>query len=169
MGRQIQICSTDNDNLAFEQFLRHNFNCVFFQSSAPTVEELMIESFKETSYPFSSQIFIWNKAFPWTPEYGQTKDSDQHYYYLSNTFNAPLIEFSKTLPTPIEHGRIYWAKFFLSNTLLYDAANFEKFYLSVTKWIIKNAVGKVKYGGINTYYLEHAWRLKLETDTKANQ
>src|SRR5258706_16350157 len=98
MGRQIQICTTDDDNLVFEHFLQQNFDCVFFQPSAPTVEKLAIGSFKETSYPFSSQIFIWNKAFPWAPEYKQTKTSDRQYYYLSNTYNAPLIEFSKTIP-----------------------------------------------------------------------
>ena len=112
MGRQIQICSTDNDNPAFERFLKHNFNCVFFQSSAPTMEELIIESFKETSYPFSSQIFIWNKAFPWTPEYGQTKTAERK-YYLTNTSNAPLVEFSKTISNHNENGRIYWTKYLL--------------------------------------------------------
>lgn len=159
MGRQIQICSTDNDNLAFELFLKHNFNCVFFQSSAPTIEELMIASFNETSYPFSSQIFIWNKAFPWTPEYGQTKTKEGR-YYLANTSNAPLIEFSKTIPNHNENGRIYWTKFFTSGPILYNIAEFETFYESVTNWIIKNAKGKVKYGGINTYYLEDAWAVK---------
>jgi len=159
MGRQIQICSTDTDNLAFEQFLKQNFNCKFFQSSAPTAEELEIASFTETSYPFSFQIFIWNKAFPWTPEYAQTKTEERN-YYLTNTSNAPLIEFCKTIPNRQGNGRIYWAKYFTSGHIFYDIAEFEKFYVFVTKWIIKNAAGKVKYGGINTYYLKEAWAMK---------
>ncbi|MDO6429786.1 hypothetical protein Q4E93_04280 [Flavitalea sp. BT771] len=169
MGRQIQICTTDDDNLVFEGFLKQNFDCVFFQPSAPTAEKLIIESFTETSHPFSSQIFIWNKAFPWTPAFELINTVDRQYYYLSNTRNAPLIEFSKTIPNHVVNGRIYWSKFFLSDTLLYNVEDFEKFYLSVTKWIIKNATGKIKYMGINTYYLGNAWSLKIETDTKAEQ
>jgi hypothetical protein len=130
-----------------------------FQSSAPTIAELIIESFKATSYPFSSKIFIWNKAFPWTPEYGQAKTQKES-YYLANTANAPLIEFSKTVPNHSEKGRIYWTKFFTSGPILYNITEFKKFYTTITKWIIKNARGKVKYGGINTYYLEDAWKRK---------
>jgi len=162
MGRQIQICTTDDDNLSFEQFLKQNFDCVFFQSSAPTAEELIIDSFKETSYPFSSQILIWNKSFPWVPAHKPMKFAEREYYLLENMRGAPLIEFSKTIPD--RNGRIYWAKYFLSTELSYNVADFENFYFSVMRWFIKNAAGKVKYAGINTYYLEEAWKIKNRTD-----
>ena len=166
MGRQIQICTTDDDNLAFEQFLKQNFDCVFFQPSAPTAEELVINSFKETGYPFNSQILVWNKSFPWVPAYKPMKIAERKYYLLENTRGAPLIEFSKTILNKKENGRIYWEKYFLSTNLNYDVADFERFYLAVTRWIINNAAGKTKYAGINTYYLEHAWRLKMDAGTK---
>lgn len=159
MGRQIQICTTEIDNNRLEQFLKDSFSCAFFQSSAPSAAELMIDSFSATSYPFSSQVYIWNKAFEWTPEHSQANTEDRR-YYLRNTSNAPLIEFSKTIPGHNEHGRIYWAKFFTAGPILYDISEFERFYNDVTRWVIKNAKGKVKYAGANIYYLEDAWALQ---------
>ena len=161
MGRQIQICTTENDNLFFQDFLRSTFDCAFFQSSASSIDQLQINSFKEANSPFGSQIFIWNKEFPWVPEFGQTNAKDK--FYLSDTSKAPLIEFTKTVWTEnVEHGRIYWAKFFTSGPITYDIIEFEKFYLNITKWFIRNAKGKSKWGGVNIYYLQDAWEWQIK-------
>jgi hypothetical protein len=166
MGRQIQICTTDADNLMVEEYLNSNFDCQFFQSSAPSIEEIFIQSFNQTSYPFSTQILIWNKVFSWEPEFSQDKTPKRN-YYISNTSNAPLLEFSKTLWSRNEHGRLYWAKYFTSGTIEYDINEFERFYEIVTKWFIKNAKGKVKWAGVNIYYFEDAWMIHNEKVRKS--
>ena len=157
MGRQIQICTTDSDDHLFDHYLRATFDCVLFKSSAPSFEQLEISSFSETNNsPHGAQILIWNREFPWIPQFGQTNTKDS--FYILNKSNAPLIEFSKTVWTKQErNGRIYWAKYFTSGPIEYDLVEFEKFYQTITKWFIKNASGKVKYAGINTYYLKEAW------------
>jgi hypothetical protein len=161
MGKQIQICTTDSDNLLFEDYLRSTFTCVFFQSSAPTIDQVQITSFSEARSPFGAQIFIWNNQFKWTPEFGQTTAKDK--FYLSDISKAPLIEFSKTVWTPnSSHGRIYWAKYFTAGPIEYDVNEFESFYKSVTKWFIKNAKGKIKSAGINIYYLKEAWERQTQ-------
>lgn len=158
MGRQIQICTTDSDNTLFQNYLQSNFNCIFLQSSAPTLDKIEINTFTETSFPYSTQILIWNKNFIWTPEFRQQKMKDGM-FSISNISNAPLIEFSKTLWTQHNnHGRIYWAKYFTSGPIEYDITQFEKFYETITKWFLKNAKGKIKSAGTNIYYLEDAWR-----------
>ncbi len=158
MGRQIQICTTDSDNVLFQNYLRLNFDCIFLQSSAPTLNKLYINSFSETSFTFSTQILIWNKNFIWTPEFRQQKIKEGK-FYIENISNAPLIEFSKTLwMEHNNHGRIYWTKYFTSGPIEYDVTRFEKFYETITKWFIKNAKGKIKSAGTNIYYLEDAWR-----------
>ena len=144
MGKQIQICTTDNDNLLFEDYLRSTFSCVFFQSSAPTINQLQITSFSQAETPFGTQIFIWNKHFKWTPEFEQTTAKDK--FYLSNTSKAPLIAFSKTVWTQNKtHGRIYWENILLPGPMEYDVNEFESFYQSITKWFTKNAKGKIKW------------------------
>jgi hypothetical protein len=161
MGRQIQLCTTDSDNLRFEEYLRSNFDCIFLQPSAPSIKEIFLQSFNRMSYPFSNQILIWNKLFPWEPEFSQDNTTSRK-YYISNQSSAPLIEFSKTLGSPNEHGRLYWAKYFTSGPIKYDLNEFERFYEMVAKWFIKNSKGKVKWAGVNIYYLEDAWKIYNE-------
>lgn len=161
MGRQIQICSSEVDNNFFEDYLKSSFDCCFFQSFAKEIKELEIRSFSEVQSPYGEQIRIWNKKFPWTPAYGQTKAKDK--YYITNSSNAPLIEFitTPTRPNP-GNGRIYWAKYFAAGPIEYEIKEFEKFYETITKWVIKNSAGKVKHGGINLYYLSDAWRNHIQ-------
>jgi hypothetical protein len=167
MGRQIQICTTENDNLLFEDYLRSTFNCIFFKSSASSINQLQINSFTEANAPFGAQIFIWNKQFPWIPEFGQTTAKDS--FYLSDTSKAPLIEFSKTVWTSnVNHGRIYWSKYFTAGPIDYDVTAFEKFYETITKWFIKNASGKTKWAGVNIYYLKEAWQRQIQNQNNGS-
>lgn len=155
MGRQIGLCTTDEDNMQFQNYLNDNFNCTFFQSFAASPEKLWLPSFDQ--FADTSTIKIWNNDFNWDPVYSTTSTKEK-LSYISNTSKAPIIELSKTEWTPdrIRKGRIYWSKYFMG-TPDYDVALFEKFYNKVESWLKKNAVGKEKYGGLNTYYLKHAW------------
>jgi hypothetical protein len=75
-----------------------------------------------------------------------------------------VIEFSKTVWTQnVSHGRIYWAKYFTSGPIEYDINEFERFYQNITKWYIKNAKGKTKWGGVNIYYLKEAWDRQIHS------
>ena len=154
MGRQIELCTTDEDNLVFQNYINDNFNCAFFQSFAPSEEKLWLPSFDQFH---DFQINVWNKDFVWDPIYGTTSTKEK-LRYISNTSRAPIIELSKTrwTPGPINNGRIYWSKYF-SGIPDYDITLFEKFYNKIETWFKKNAVAKEKYGGLNTYYLKHAW------------
>jgi hypothetical protein len=156
MGRQIALCTTDEDNMLFQNYLNDNFNCAFFQSFASSAEKLWLSSFDQFADP-PCTIKIWNKDFDWHPIYSTTSTKEK-LSYISNTSNAPIIELAKTQWTPdrIRTGRIYWSKYFMGSPD-YDVAPFEKFYNKVENWFKKNAVGKEKYGGLNTYYLKHAW------------
>jgi len=153
MGRQIELCTTDEDNMLFQNYLNDNFNCAFFQGSAQTIKRLWLTSFDQSDL----KINIWNKDFDWEPIYGTTSTKEKR-RYISNTSNAPILALSKTQWTPdrIRNGRIYWTKYFMGIPD-YDVALFEKFYNKVESWFKKNAAGKEKRGGLNTYYLKHAW------------
>lgn len=149
------MVSTDLDNINFEAFLKGRFDCVFFQCSAPSPSALRIDSFRDTSYPFSSQVLIWNREFNWEPTVQHYPTPDQ--YCLINTSNAPLIEFIKCIPNYKVSGRLYWAKHFTDGPLLYDVDKFEVFYNTVMLWLVKNAAGKIKESGTNLYYMPEAW------------
>jgi hypothetical protein len=95
-------------------------------------------------------------VFPWNIELKQDKTKEQK-HYVSNTSNAPLIEFSKTDWVGNNNGRLYWTKYFTGGPLEYDMTDFEKFYDTVVRWFIKNAEGKVKWAGVNVYYFADAW------------
>ena len=156
MGRQIALCTTEEDIIVFQSYLNDNFNCAFFKSFATSAEKLWLTSFDQFG-DSSATIKIWNKDFDWNPIYS-TASTKEKLSYISNTSKAPIIELSKTEWTPerIRNGRIYWSKYFMG-TPDYDVALFEKFYNKVESWFKKNAVGKEKHGGLNTYYLNHAW------------
>jgi hypothetical protein len=97
MGRQIALCTTDEDNMLFQNYLNDNFNCAFFQSFAPSAEKLWLPSFDQFADP--STIKIWNKDFGWDPIYSTTSTKEK-LSYINNTSKAPIIELSKTEWTP---------------------------------------------------------------------
>lgn len=156
MGKQIQICTNEVDNLEFERFLVETFDCKFYQNFSNTVEGLQIKSINE----YKSQIRISNPSFKWIPEYAKT--NKENLIYISNISTAPVIEFIHTNWVTNRHGRLYWSKYFASNNIDYDVVEFERFYNKVANWLKKNAKGKTKYFGINLYFLENAWKASLE-------
>src|ERR1051325_9039420 len=116
MGRQTHIIATLEDEQAFLRFLRDTADIAVFEIFAPTIQKLWKNSFEEKK---AGHFFyhIWNKAFPWTPDYQQL-DSRSHdpkrigWYYISNASAAPVIEFERSNFHPIRAGRLYWAKDF---------------------------------------------------------
>jgi hypothetical protein len=161
MGRQIQLATTELDNRLIEAFLNDNFEYTIIKSFAPTKEALFINDLR-SEYKYDS-FRIWNKAFQWEPIFEQVgkKAVNQAmigYYYVSNTCNAPLIEFKKSVLDEGQYGRIYWGKYFAApDGLPYDVESFTQFYEQAVKWIIKNAAGKIKSANVNTYFLPEAW------------
>jgi hypothetical protein len=162
MGRQIQIASLESDNKLFEEFLKARYDCVFVDVFAPT-KELLFKERLESRFKYASW-YIWNKDFDWQPEFGQVGENAVNkdmagYYYISNRNDAPLIEFTKSNLDEKRYGRIYWSKGFSApNGLKYDVLRFTKFYEQVSRWIIKEATGKVKSSNVNTYFLPDAWK-----------
>jgi hypothetical protein len=165
MGKQIQVALTNEDKQLFLSFLKETADIVLLESFAKTKEGLWKDTFEKAIAGHGS-YHIWNKEFPWIPEYDQVgeKAYDPNmigWYYVPNKGDAPLIQFSRSFDIANgKHGRIYWAKDFAApNGLNYDIEKFSKWYDSVVKWIRKNAIGKVKDGSINIYYLSSAWHL----------
>jgi len=165
MTKQIQIFSTEIDDKKIELFLRSNYNCVMFQSFAPAKDQLILADISITYHKYSG-VHIWNKEFAWKPMYKQMI-TDEKLFYVSNKSGAPLIEFRKTNWGNNTSGGIYREKSFAASKSEYDLDKFDKFYNDIVKWIKKNAKGKIKYCGINCYYLEDAW--KLFADSKRSQ
>lgn len=154
MGRQIQVALTYEDEQLFLSFLKEASEIVLLESFAPTKEGLWKELFEQQVQGHWTYR-IWNKEFPWEPEYGQSTSGT---YYVSNKGAAPLIEFTRSDIGQGKYGRIYWAKYFSApNGLDYDVDKFSKWYDSVVKWIRKSAEHKMKNGSVNTYFLPNAW------------
>ncbi len=162
MGKQMQICTTDIDNEEIRNFLVENYDCSFFQVFSKEEKELFINDFKNTYYPYSS-INIWNKHFDWMPTYKQTA-TEEKLYYIENYSNAPIIQLEKTNWNTQDFGRIYWSKTFFGFPD-YNLTEFELFYNEIIKWVKKNTKGKMKYGSVNVYFLEDAWKKQNETKT----
>lgn len=160
MGRQIQIRTTDFDNDSFRNYLFSTFKCNFYQSFAPTIEKLSVSNFNKT-FQENSIIKVHFTEFHWEPEFSQTRTPEK-LFYISNSSNAPVIEFSKTNWETNEDGRIYWSKYFSGNPE-YNVEEFEIIYDTIVKWLKNVSCGKIKHGNINAYYLKGAWEKHLKS------
>ncbi len=154
MGRQVQLRTTETDNDNFRDFLSSNYECKFYQSFAPTIEQLSLTSFSNT-YHKNYGIKIHFTEFEWEPIFLRTS-TKENLFYISNTSIAPVIEFSKTNWDTKQDGRIYWSKYF-TGTPEYDIDKFEITYNEIVKWLQKNSPGQTKYSSTKTYFLKDAW------------
>lgn len=129
MGRQISLVATLEDERAFLDFLRSTAALRLFESFAPTVSGLWVDTFAPE---FEGHISygIWNTAFAWEPSYSQVgprAHDPTHigWSYVSNAGCAPVLEFSRS--SPRRPGRLYWARDFSApDGLDYDADAFSK-------------------------------------------
>ncbi len=165
MGRQIAVALTQPDEEEFLAFLHQADDIVLFESFAKTSEALWQTSFAKELHGHWSYM-IWNKAFVWRPEYKLTTRAEvperNGLYYVSNTGDAPLIEFMRSDLQRAKYGRVYWAKYFSApNGLTYDVDKFSEWYDSVVRWIKRQTAGKLKRNWI-TYFLQDAWRVYNE-------
>ena len=155
MGKQILVAMSNEDEQEFLSFLNSGNNIVLIETFAETEELLWKSNFtKEVVGHFN--YYIWNNKFLWEPQY---KRSVNGQYYISNTKDAPLIRFSRSIIDSNNYGRIYWAKDFAApNGLNYDVDVFEQWYDQIVKWVKKKSGGKLNDGRI-TYFLPKAWEL----------
>lgn len=143
MGRQISVALTQKDEEEFISFLRQSADIQIIRSFAETDEGLFVTNFgvRESG---NWTLDIWNKAFPWKPEYAKTRldlpEDRRNLSYISNKNDAPLIEYTRhNFNLGGVAGRIYWAKNFAApNGLSYDVKGFEDWYESVVRWLRKN-------------------------------
>ncbi len=162
MGRQILTATTPTDEELFLTFLRQTADIVLIESFARTKQDLWQDNFaKELAGHW--RYYIWNRAFPWRPEYGRThvpEHQERHgLYYVANKNDAPVIEFVRSSVDQENFGRIYWAKNFAAPMgLHYDVAKFTEWYESIVRWVRKNTAGKIKNGRV-THFLPGAWRI----------
>ncbi len=171
MGRQILIATAPADEKLFLTFLRQTADIALIERFAKTKRDLWQDNFAEEPNGHWSYN-IWNRAFPWKPEYGRTHVPDhpeRHgLYYVANTNDAPVIQFVRSSIDTENFGRIYWAKDFAAPMgLHYDVAKFTEWYESIVKWVRKNTAGKIKNGRV-THFLPDASRVYTEKRTLNN-
>ena len=166
MGRQTAVAMTDLDEVEFLTFLRGTADIQLVESFAPTKEELFVDAFSPRRRGHWTYD-IWNRAFDWKIEYKRVRDcvpksQNPGWYYVSNTHNAPLIEYSRhnfNDASGLTYGRVYWSKFFAAepNDIHYDVNAFSVWYDRIVRWIRKNGKQKER-GAYNPYFLPDAMR-----------
>ena len=162
MGRQTQVAMTDADERDFLAFLRSTADIQLFESSAPSPEQIVVDDFAPREQGHW-QYFVWNRAFPWTPEYGQVADGAVvrervGWSYLRNSSTAPLLEYDRhnfTIARGVT-GRVYWAKHFATGALAYDPAAFSRWFDTVVRWIRKRGLQQ-RRDAYEPYFMPDAW------------
>jgi hypothetical protein len=110
------------------------------------------------------QYFAWNRAFAWTPEYGQVAEgavvkNRVGWSFLRNRSTAPVLEYDRHNFSGSRGviGRIYWAKHFATpGPLAYDVEAFSAWFDRVVRWIRKRGRQhrRVAY---EPYFMPDAW------------
>lgn len=168
MGRQLQLASTQEDDLQLIQIISGLVPITVFQSFADTPEALWLNDLAGLSI-LPSHLFIWPKNFPWVPEYKQTggpkcpKES-RGLYYISNKNIAPLLELSRSDLSKRRYGRIYWgSNFSAPYGLSYDKAAFSDL-VDVVWSQIRKVAKKAMSVSSSTYWMPQAlaWKARSE-------
>src|SRR5215469_17532853 len=170
MGRQLQLATTDADEVALLRFIQSLAPIRVFQSSAGSIAELWIDDWETRTIPSAvfSQFCIWPQTFPWSPEYRQTggpgcRPEDAGKFYIVDD-EAPVFKFSRSCLDEHSYGRIYWARDFAApHGLDYDEEAFARLTDSVWRWIRKVSqrsqyVSKHSPDSRSPYFLPDAWR-----------
>src|SRR5262249_41851199 len=143
MGRQLQLATTDDDEVELLRFIRSLAPIRVFQSFArSTAAELWIDDWETRKIP-AAGFYIWPQTFPWSPQYAQTggpncRPQDAGQFYIANKDAAPVFHFSRSFLDEHRYGRIYWARDFSApQGLAYDEDAFARLTDSVWRWIRK--------------------------------
>jgi hypothetical protein len=162
MGRQTQVAMTDVDEGEFLAFLRSAADIQIFESSAPSPAAMPVEGFapREEGH---WQYFIWNLAFPWTPEYETVGNravcpDRAGWSYLRNASTAPVLEYDRHDFTSARAvgGRVYWARHFGAGTLAYDTDAFSRWFDRVVRWIRRRG-RQQRRAAREPYFMPDAW------------
>lgn len=151
--------STEDEKQLID-FLRSTCEIEIFESFAPTKEDLVVNDFNE-NFSGHWHYKIWNKNFPWNPEYGTVGNkahTPEHigWRYVSNSGQAPIIEVTRSRPDLSSSGRLYWANNFSApNGLNYDSAEFSRWVDKIWRWVRKNG-RKINELPLQPYALPHA-------------
>lgn len=162
MGRQLQLATTDTDEVELLRFISSLAPIRVFQSSARSIAELWIDEWQTRKIP-AALIRIWPQTFPWSPEYRQTggpdcRPEDAGQFYIANDHDAPVLEFSRSFLDRVDYGRIYWARNFSApNRLDYDEEAFARLTDSVWRWIRKVSHRLPDDKKHSPYFLPDAW------------
>jgi hypothetical protein len=116
---------------------------------------------------------LWNRAFPWQPEFAQWNPDRVQcpdlagHHYLRNTAGAPLIEYLREPldnPKPLVYGRVYWnTDFAIYTGPAYDVALFGRWFDKIVRWLRKNGRRVELTKGFSQYWLPGAWKLRPPT------
>ena len=170
MGHQLQLATTTKDEVELLRFINRFSPIRVLQCQARSIEELWFDDWesREIELPgFARSFHIWPQKFAWAPEYRQTGGPDCRpesagLFYVANSNDAPLFQFTRSDLEQHSYGRIYWARDFAApNGLAYDAEAFSRLTDSVWRWIRK--VGRrspdafTHSAARSAYFLPDAW------------
>ena len=159
-GRQIPVAMSQGDERRFLEFIRSTTEVQILVTHAKTPEALFLHDFPND--PDRTQFFLWNRAFPWTPDIGQTTLNTP---YLRNLDTAPVIEYVRSRHG--QFGRIFWSKgldpagqftFKGYYPFSYDAETFERWYEHVISWVKDNIRAKGPPNHRRYYMRGAGWR-----------
>jgi hypothetical protein len=162
MGRQLQLATTDADEVELLRFIRSLAPIRVFQSFARSTAELWIDDWETRKIPVAL-FCIWPQTFPWLPEYRQTggpgcRPESAGQFYIANEHTAPVFKFSRSFLDEHSYGRIYWARDFSApHGLEYDAEAFARLTDSVWRWIRKVSHRVPDAKTHSPYFLPDAW------------
>jgi len=143
MGRRIQLAATEADERSLLSFLRETGEIAVIESFAATPEELWKEAFEPLG-PGRWTYYLWNRAFPWQPEYIRADrapaDSPNYgWYAVSNYAAGPVLQFSRSDVAARRYGRLYWAgPRAATRGLEYDPEAFAVWYERIVRWVREN-------------------------------
>ena len=162
MGRQLQLATTQRDEVELLRFIRSRAPIRVFQPVAPSRDELWVDDWETREIP--SRLFrIWPQTFAWSPEYAQTggpncRPEDAGQFYIADDHTAPVLEFSRSFLEQHSYGRIYWARDFSApHGLAYDAEAFARLTDSMWRWIRKVGRRSPDAWTHSAYFLPDAW------------
>jgi hypothetical protein len=162
MGRQLQLATTQSDEVELLRFIRSRAPIRVFQSFAPSIDKLWVDDWETREIPTAS-FGIWPQIFDWSPVFEKTggpgcPPERTGQFYIADSHYAPVFEFSRSFLDEQRFGRIYWSRDFAApRELTYDAEAFARFTESVWRWIRK--VGRRLPGATtySPYFLPEAW------------
>ena len=162
MGRQLQLATTQPDEVQLLRFIRTLAPIRVFQPFAPSRKALWLDDWETREIP--SQLFrIWPQTFAWSPEYAQTggpncRPEHAGQFYIADAHTAPVLEFSRSFLDQQSCGRIYWARGFSApHGLAYDDGAFARFTDAVWRWIRKVGRRLPDTKRHSQYFLPDAW------------